>query len=141
MICLYRSSNFLNFTYFADDTTVYLLNPDFNMLQIQINHELVRIDNWFSPDKLSLNIMKTKFMIVTNRTTYVNFAVKLRNSEIESVSYINFSGIYIDDEWIFKTHIYILSKRVSSSVGVMFRISHFTLCSHLYSSYCLLFIG
>ena len=86
MICLYRSSNFLNFTYFADDTTVYLLNPDFNMLQIQINHELVRIDNWFSPDKLSLNIMKTKFMIVTNRTTYVNFAVKLRNSEIESVS-------------------------------------------------------
>ena len=59
-----KSSNTLGFTHFADDATVYLLNPDLNILQIQINHELVRIDNWLSANKSSLNIMETEFMIV-----------------------------------------------------------------------------
>ena len=69
--------------------------------------------------------MKTKFMIVTNRRIDFHFAVKLRNSEIERVNSLIFLGIYIDDKLTFKTHIDILSKRVSSSMGVIFRISSY----------------
>ena len=86
-------SNKLGLIHFSDDATVYLSNPNLNLLQIQINHEVVRINNWLSANKLSLNIMKYEFMIVTNCRIDVNSAVKFRNSEIERVNSTKFLGM------------------------------------------------
>ena len=67
-------SNKLNFILYADDTT--LTSPlcsfthgaqnDVNHVLLQINYELLKMSDWLTVNKLSLNVDKTKYMIFHN---------------------------------------------------------------------------
>ena len=64
----------LNFTLYADDTTLTStlctftqeVNHDVNCMPYLINLELFKISDWFAVNKLSLNVDNTKFMIFHN---------------------------------------------------------------------------
>jgi len=73
--------------------------------------------------KLSLNVAKTSFMIVSDNAVPVNFCIKIRNSDISRVNEAKFLGVMLDSKLTFKPHIDLLCKKVSRSVGVMGRLS------------------
>ena len=56
-------SNVVKFILFADDTNIFYCADDPNMLSTVVNQELVKLQNWFAVNKLSLNVNKTSFMI------------------------------------------------------------------------------
>lgn len=58
-----NSSNDVKFLLFADDTTIYLQGHDIINLTTTLNKELVKVNNWISSNKLTLNLNKTKYMI------------------------------------------------------------------------------
>ena len=51
---------------YADDTNVTFAGPSLIDLETQINSELKHTDLWLKANKLSLNIAKTKFLIIRN---------------------------------------------------------------------------
>ena len=68
-------SNKLNFILYADDTTLtsplcsftHGLQNDVSHVSSQLNSELLKISDWLTVNKLSLNVVdKTKYMIFHN---------------------------------------------------------------------------
>ena len=51
---------------FADDTTAYMSRDNINTLYDDLANELGRLGRWLQINRLSLNIDKTKYMIITN---------------------------------------------------------------------------
>ena len=58
-------SRILQFVLFADDTNVFLTNKNVNELFDIVNVEFIALSNWFTANKLPVNVSKTNFMIFT----------------------------------------------------------------------------
>ena len=58
-----NSSNVLVPIMFADDTNFFFEPSNINTLFKIVNDELIKINEWFSANKLSLNVGKTKFSL------------------------------------------------------------------------------
>ena len=52
---------------YADDTNVTFAASDMLGLGTQINTELKSINLWLKANKLSLNVAKTEFMVISSR--------------------------------------------------------------------------
>ena len=60
--------NKIRFVHFADDTTVFLHSDcDINNVHATVNRELVGVDNWPKTNRLSLNVSKISYMIISNQ--------------------------------------------------------------------------
>ena len=64
-ICI--ASNTFNFRLFEDDTTILIIHWDTKFLYRQVNSGLNKLQYWFSLDKLSMNINKTNYTLVSNK--------------------------------------------------------------------------
>ena len=57
----------MRFVHFADDTTVFAPDSDINNVHGTVNRELVGVDNWVKANRLSFNVSKTSYMIISNQ--------------------------------------------------------------------------
>ena len=63
--------------HFADDTTLYLdINPS-NDHTSMINSELAQVQTWINANKLSLNVQKTNYMVISKRNQIENINISL----------------------------------------------------------------
>jgi len=62
-----NASRLLNFLFFADDTSILASHKSYDKLFSMVNFELDHVNNWFRANKLSLNVMKTKYILFTSR--------------------------------------------------------------------------
>ena len=49
---------------FADDTTIYLSNPNIDQLYNEANSQINYLFEWFCSNKLSLNADKTRYIVI-----------------------------------------------------------------------------
>lgn len=49
---------------YADDTTLTSAAEDVNLLNFQMNHDMNIIQSWLKVNKLTLNVGKTKYMLI-----------------------------------------------------------------------------
>lgn len=74
---------------FADDTSISYASNSVQELQNIINSELKRLNEWLVTNKLSLNVVKTEFMIIGSRQRIENLTdtidIKLNNNKIKEV--------------------------------------------------------
>ena len=67
----YFLNNILVFTRFyliiCDVTSLTVAHSDERILEQQMNHDLCEIHTWLIANKLSLNVIKTKYMIVASQ--------------------------------------------------------------------------
>ena len=52
---------------FADDTNLFIRGDDFNHMQDLLNVELSNISQWLITNKLSLNVKKTHYIVITRK--------------------------------------------------------------------------
>ena len=64
---MHTSSSQMHFVHFADDTTDFASDSDINNIHASVNRELVGVDNWLETNRLSLNVRKTSYMIISNQ--------------------------------------------------------------------------
>ena len=73
-------SETLTFRIFADDTNLFASARDLKSLEILINSELDKVKVWCDVNKLSINFIKTNYMIIkSNRKASGSIEVKLQN--------------------------------------------------------------
>ena len=118
-------SDKLQFFLFADDTNIYVETEDLVTLEKFMNKELKKLYEWLCLNRLSLNISKTNFIIfhainkpTTNITLLIN---KIAITEVNTVKYL---GILFDAHLTFKHHIAELNKKLSRSIGVLYKIRY-----------------
>ena len=97
---------------FADDTTLQLEGESIEQLLESATQELIKIQDWFISNRLTLNIKKTSYMIFFPESETLTYpALKMGNSTIQRVGSnleeqsIRFLGVWVDDHLNFSQHI------------------------------------
>ena len=142
---LISASDRLKFLMYADDTTIYFNLEDFDSqnTEADINAELEKVDTWLKLNKLSLNAQKTKLMLFHRKQKHVNDVnIKIDNTMIEHVQTFNVLGIMLNETLSWKSHIDMVSNKISKVIGIFYRLKHafpefvlFTLYNSLIVSY------
>ena len=106
-----QASKMFNFLIYADDTTlsstlnVFSDNTHDQNFESLINEELVKINDWLKINKLSLNVVKSKFMIFQKKKKNIQILnLKIDNVNIDQVKEFNFLGLIIDTNLNWKKH-------------------------------------
>ena len=101
---------------YADDTSFMYKAMNECELQNQLNSCLNKVAKWFDTNKLTLNVNKTKFMVVGTKRTlekFTNVRLIFNNYIIERVDEFKYLGVKLDSNLSWKTHIDYLCKNVS----------------------------
>ena len=94
-------------------------------LESLINEEFVKINDWLKINKLSLNVVKSKFMIFQKKkknTQILNLMID--NINIDQVKEFNFLGLIIDTNLNWKKHATQISNVCSKKIGILNKLKH-----------------
>ena len=104
----------------ADGTNIFIKGNDLQELCNRLTGELDDIQDWLSCNKLSLNVVKTHYIIFIPRNKIVeNVDIKINNTSIERVYTTKFLGVHIDSELSWKKHIDYTCKKLSKCVATI----------------------
>ena len=112
---------------FADDTTILISNRNYNKLIEDTNKEIEKLHNWFSVNKLSLNISKTNYVIFHSVNRNIPIAgptVKIGNTAVSKVPNTKFLGVHLDSNLNWKVHIRNKSTQVLKIIAILARLKH-----------------
>ena len=117
------SSSVLQFLMFADDTNIFLKYKDINQAKQLMNSELEKVNDWFSANKLVLNVSKTHYMQFGNNNSTENETdLYINNMKIEHVRTVKFLGIFLDEEMKWKSHVNHIISKISKNIGIMSKL-------------------
>ena len=122
--------------FFADDTNLFCSDNDINDLCGIINVELDKLSTWFSVNKLSLNMQKTHYIVLGNKTIDGKVSVLINNKIIDRVCESKFLGVYIDSRINLKYHIDKTRCKLSRSLAILYKASTVFDLHNLYIIYC-----
>ena len=118
------SSSILNFVHFADDTTVTISRDRRVDLERDVNSEMEKVYSWLCVNRLSLNIAKTCYMVVSDRFDSNISDIYVAGNAINRVNECKFLGVVIDKNLSFMPHVDALCKKISRSIGLLGRLSN-----------------
>ena len=77
---------------FADDTQIMTYSNDINIISETLNKDLENISNWIISNKLTLNKVKTEYLIIGSKQKLANIQIeqslKIGDMEIKGVKTI-----------------------------------------------------
>ena len=135
------SSSKLSFYLFADDTNIYFESDSLNKLQEVVNRELKHVKKWLDANKLAVNVDKTNFIIFHSPQSTLDqtVSIKIGKEHVKQAKYVKFLGLLLDKNLNWKYHLSELSKKLSRTCGIFFKIRHLLPTSILVSLYNSLF--
>ena len=130
---IYKASNKLKFYLFADDTNLLYSDRNLKSLEFVLNAELLKISNWLTANKLSLNVKKSPFVVFHSYQRKLNYLVDLKmfNNDsktfisLKHKNYVKYLGILIDSNLVWKNHISHVSSKISKTIGTISKLRHF----------------
>ena len=124
---------------FADDSNFFKIDKSLKKLKESMDDDLIIINQWLKANKLSINLSKTKSMVICTRQLNNNPLVNISINEasIEQVDTTKFLGVYINKHMNWSHHINTLTKKMAKLSGMMYKaksnLSEKT-CIELYKS-------
>ena len=105
---------------FADDTNIFMSGKNLPSMAMALNEQLTAIYEWLCCNKLSLNVLKTHYMIFTQRNKKVNdISLYINNVSIERVCVTKCFGVQIDSQLNWKNHIEYICKKLCKCIGIL----------------------
>ena len=109
---------------FADDTFLCAQNDDLWLLENEVNRELKNVIQWLSSNKLTLNISKSKYMMVSNKRNHCSLNIEINDEKLEECDSYKYLGVHIDKNLNWKSHINYVAKKVSKACGALAKARH-----------------
>ena len=94
------------------------------MLQNVINDELIKVYQYCSANKLSINFKKTNYMLITSRPRR-NTLIDIPN--ITRTSCIKYLGVYIDEHLQWHNQITHVNSKIAKNIGILFQLRRYGL--------------
>ena len=107
---------------FAEDTTIFRSGNDIKVIGKEVNHELIAPSQWFSINKLMINLEKTQCMLFENSKSFRNITITINNVSIKQIHSSRFLGVYIDDKMTWKDHISYICNKLAISISILHRV-------------------
>ena len=107
---------------YADDTNIFFTSRDLIADCNIINTELIKINQWFEINQLSLNCKKTNYMLFTNERQNYNINLKTGQNVLNQVNSTKFLGVFIDSKLSWNIHIQSLNNKVTKSLAVLYKV-------------------
>ena len=109
---------------FADDTSLTLSGPNFDDIVTNLTNELLNVRNYMLRNRLSVNLDKTFGIVFSNRPFDRDqlLQLKLDDRMLNVFDRCKYLGLTIDNSLNFSSHINNISKKISKTVGIMFRL-------------------
>ena len=86
---------------------------------------MVKVYNWLQANKLTLNISKSKYMIVTNKKNFSrNFSVAINGVPLDECVKYKYLGVFIDRKLIYKSHKEHICGKISKACGALSKLRH-----------------
>ena len=111
---------------FADDTNLFFNHKDIKHLFTVVNNELVNIKDWFTANKLSLNVEKTKYSFFHKASKKDDIPFRLikliiNNYEIQREVSIKFLEVLFDQHLTWKEHIKLTEYKIAKNIGMLYK--------------------
>ena len=90
----------------------------------KINEDLSLLFEWLCANRLSLNVAKAEFIIFkpTRKNFKTRVTLRLNGTTIFESNKIKYLGLIVDDRLSWKFHIQELSKKLSRTIGILYRL-------------------
>ena len=116
---------------YADDTTLianlndFYAKHDSGLNNNILNDELEKISYWLLVNKLSLNNLKSKFMLFHQPQKRVTIPkLEINNTLIECVDEFNYLGLIINKHFKWNSHVNKKGNKISPTIGVIIKLKH-----------------
>ena len=100
---------------YADDIHVTYADNNIYSIEASLNQDLSNINRWLIANKSTLNMTKTKFMLIGIRQKLNNVSVipglEINGTQLIRVSFTKSLGVIIDDNLTWSNHINAISKK------------------------------
>ena len=117
---------------YADDTSLCHMCNDISKLESAINEDLELLDNWLKGNKLSLNVAKTKSMLICTKSRGKTLSTNddkltflTRDRGLKSVDVIKYHGVHVDYSLSWKDHLQCVTSKVSRGMGMLKQAKYF----------------
>ena len=120
--------NYLNHCYvtlYADDTVLYVSSKSVYTIESELNSDLNILNWWLTLNRLSLNISKSKFIIIGSNQPLSNLdsiSVTVDDKPIEEVSSFTYLGVIINKHLTWQDHVEYISGKINKKLGLLRRI-------------------
>ena len=115
---------------FADDAGLLIAADSVKELKKKIKEEVKLLHEWLIINKLTLNLSKTKYMLLgsnrkLSRKVRKKFRITIGNYTIHEVDQIKYLGVIVDRNLSWAEHADYLITKLSRVAGVMYRIRNY----------------
>ena len=117
-----------NITMFADDTSLFRSLKSIGELDMELLPTFTNICKWLKANKLSLNTVKTEFMIIGTSQRVGNldiapettpYALFVNDASIKRVKQVKNLGLIIDENLTWENHINYISQKIKRNVSIL----------------------
>ena len=117
---------------YADDMNILVSDKSLKK-SVMMKKELAHLEEWFQANKLTINVANTKFILFGSRERLANtihtrleheLFLKL-GSKIDRVSHMKFRSLVLDENLTWSFHIDSISRKISKSIGIIYRARHY----------------
>jgi hypothetical protein len=126
-------------TIYADDICLVYEDDDEENIVKNMQYDLELLQRWFTVNSLSLNIEKTKYMIIsTGEKISTILKPKVNSKIIEQVFVYKYLGLLIDYKLKFHEHINHVKNKIAPIIGVLWRTKHImpdNVKNHVYNAF------
>ena len=110
---------------FADDTFLSLSSNDIKYLEKTVNLEMKKMSKWFTQNELTLNVEKSKFMLIKRRNSRLQeFTLKYNGKKMERCYSYKYLGVHLDEKLSWKNHVNYLCEKLSKMCGLFAKLRH-----------------
>ena len=112
---------------FADDTGLFIHGLDILSTMATAQNVLLKLQNWFCANKLTLNVPKCAYMIFRGRNKRLPLNIPpltLNGLEIEQVESFKYIGVNFDQKLTWKNHVEYVCTKINKYFGIFSHIRH-----------------
>ena len=116
-----------NASLYADDTMIYFYSSSSQELSDNLDRDLLAIAKWLNNHKLTLNLEKTKCMLVgSNRKLERKMAVivLIFDHNVNNVNSFKYLGIVISSDFTWRNHVEYIVGKINQRLCLLNRIKH-----------------
>jgi len=110
-----------SFRIFADDTNIFFISENPRELELVMNSAIKSVFSYCNSNKLSLNLKKTNYMVVTSPKKRVDINIQY----IERKDHIKYLGVFIDKHLNWGAHIQHVNNKVAKNIGIINKLRHY----------------
>ena len=106
---------------FADDSNLFMSGKDLADIADRLNRESHKLIDWLRANRLSLNLLKTHYMLFApkKKTPPPEVDIIIDGTKIERVTTCKFLGVILDENLNWKKHIEYTSTKISKTLGLL----------------------